>query len=129
MAKVAVSSQGKGIESQVDPRFGRAAYFLVVDTETMEVVVLDNNQARSMSHGAGIQAAELVARAGAEAVLSGFVGPKAMDALNAAGLKVYQDVAGVVDEAVRRYAQGDLTASTEPGGMPGPGHGRGRGRR
>lgn len=129
MAKVAVSSQGKGLESQVDPRFGRAAYFLVVDTETMDTVVLDNSQARNMSHGAGIQAAELVSRAGAEAVLSGFVGPKAMDALQAAGLAVYQDVAGVVDEAVRQYARGELNASTEANGMPVPGGGRGSGRR
>jgi predicted Fe-Mo cluster-binding NifX family protein len=144
MAKVAVSSQGKEPESQVDPRFGRAAYFLVVDTETRDIVVVDNTQSRNMAHGAGIQAAELVAQAGAKAVLTGVVGPKAWQALEAAGLEIFQDLKGTVADAVDAYAKGQLKSSNSPQGSPhaggmgggmgmgggggmGPGGGRGRG--
>ncbi|KIX12196.1 NifB/NifX family molybdenum-iron cluster-binding protein [Dethiosulfatarculus sandiegensis] len=117
MSKVAVSSQGKELESQVDPRFGRAAYFLVVDTDSMDFVVLDNTQTRGMSHGAGIQAAEMVSKAGATALLSGVVGPKAWSALEAAGVAIIQDARGTVAEAVEDYKNGKLKTSQEPQGM------------
>jgi len=126
MAKVAVSSQGQTLESQVDPRFGRAAYFLVVDPETMDFTVVDNTSARQMGHGAGIQAAETVARAGAKTVISGVVGPKAFDALRGAGLEVVQDAAGTVAQAVAAFKEGRLQPSDQPlGGGWGPGGGGG----
>jgi predicted Fe-Mo cluster-binding NifX family protein len=133
MSKVAVSSQGKELESQVDPRFGRAAYFLVVDTDSMDFVVLDNTQTRGMSHGAGIQAAEMVSKAGATALLSGVVGPKAWSALEAAGVAIIQDAKGTVAEAVEDFKNGKLKPSQEPQGMmhmnqaPMGGGGRGMG--
>jgi len=120
MDKIAVSSQGRGLDDQVDPRFGRAAYFIVVDPETMSFEVLDNGNSRAMAQGAGIQAAEIVADSGAKAVLSGFVGPKAFQALSAAGIKIGQGVDGLsVREAVQRYQSGQVDMASRPNK---PGH-------
>jgi predicted Fe-Mo cluster-binding NifX family protein len=116
MGKIAVSSQGKSLESQVDPRFGRAAYFLVVDEDDRSFVVLDNTASREMATGAGIQAAEAVTRAGAKTVLSGLVGPKAMQALQAAGLVVVQGAQGSVEEALDDFAQGKYETNAPPAG-------------
>lgn len=115
MDKIVVTSQGKSLDDQVDPRFGRAAYFLVVDPETMNVDVLDNSISRSMGGGAGIQAAESVANSGAKVVLSGFIGPKAFQALNAAGIKIGQGVDGMtVREAVERFKAGQVEIAAGP---------------
>lgn len=116
MSKIAVSSQGDSLESMVDPRFGRAAYFLVVDPATMAFEALSNAQARGMGQGAGIQAAEMVAGSGAKTVISGIVGPKAWQALRAAGLDIVQEATGSVGEAVRAFADGRLKVSDEPMG-------------
>lgn len=129
MARVAVSSQGQNLQSRVDPRFGRAAYFLVVDDQDMSFTVLDNTRARDLGSGAGIQAAELVSRAGAEVVLSGVVGPKAYQALQTAGVAVVQDAGGSVEEAVKAYRQDGLpSGNSSPAGRRGAGRGLGGGR-
>jgi predicted Fe-Mo cluster-binding NifX family protein len=128
MAKVAVSSIGPGLDSAVDSRFGRAAGFVIVDTDTMAADFINNDVAQSMGHGAGIQAAEAVARAGAGVVLTGFVGPKAFQALSAAGIDVVQNMGDMtVKEAVERYRSGQTTASQAPNGGRGKGMGGGRG--
>ena len=115
MDKIAVSSQGRSLDDQVDPRFGRAAYFIVVDPDTMSFEVLDNGDSRAMAQGAGIRAAEIVADSGAKVVLSGFVGPKAFQALSAAGIKIGQGVDGVtVREAVERYKSGQVSPASRP---------------
>jgi predicted Fe-Mo cluster-binding NifX family protein len=129
MAKVAVSSVGPGLDTAVDSRFGRAAGFVVVDTDTMAVDFIDNDQAQTMGHGAGIQAAEAVARAGVAAVLTGFVGPKAFQALAAAGVDVVENMADMtVREAVEQYRRGKTSVSRQPNGGRGPGMGGGRGK-
>ena len=128
MPKVAVSSVGPGLDSAVDSRFGRAAGFVVVDTDTMATDYINNDVAQSMGHGAGIQAAEAVARAGVKAVLTGFVGPKAFQALSAAGIDVVQNMGDVtVKEAVERYRSGQATVSQAPNGGRGRGMGGGGG--
>ncbi|MEI3479310.1 MAG: NifB/NifX family molybdenum-iron cluster-binding protein [Bilophila sp.] len=87
--KIAVSSEGPGLDDIVDPRFGRAGGFVIIDPETMETSdYLDNGASQVMAQGAGIETAERVAGAGVDAVLSGYVGPKAFEALKAAGIKV-----------------------------------------
>jgi predicted Fe-Mo cluster-binding NifX family protein len=101
--KIAVTSQGKSFDSPVDPRFGRARYFLIVDTETGEREALDNTQSLNAMQGAGIQAAETVCRAGVSALLTGHCGPKAFRALAAGGVKIYVDVDGTVQEAVENF--------------------------
>ncbi|WP_199244334.1 NifB/NifX family molybdenum-iron cluster-binding protein [Pseudodesulfovibrio cashew] len=119
--KVAVTSEGPTLESRVDARFGRAGGFAVVDLETMEVEYVDNGGSQSMAQGAGIQAAENVANAGAQVLLSGYVGPKAFAALQAAGIGVGQDVDGLtVGEAVEKYKRGEVpmaaSANAQAGG-------------
>jgi predicted Fe-Mo cluster-binding NifX family protein len=109
MAKIAISSEGPTLNDSVDPRFGRAAGFIIVDTENMTSDYIDNGASQARAHGAGIQAAETVARSGAVAVLTGYVGPKAFQTLVAAGIKVAQDFENIsVKEALARYHQGDI---------------------
>ncbi len=102
--KVAVSSTGKELGSTVDPRFGRAAYLVIVETDTMSIhEVVDNSQALSMAHGAGISAAARIAEAGAQAVLSGIVGPKAAAVCEKAGISMVNGASGTVQEAVEKF--------------------------
>jgi len=113
--KVAVSSEGPTLESRVDPRFGRCGGFAVVDMETMAVEYVDNGASQALGQGAGIQAAEHVANAGAQVLLSGYVGPKAFTALKAAGILVGQDVDGMtVGEAIEKYKRGEVAMADSP---------------
>ncbi len=112
---VAVTSEGPTLDDAVDPRFGRAGGFVVVNTETMQATYVDNGGSQAMSHGAGIQAAENVAGAGAGAVLTGYVGPKAFTALRAVGIDVVQDLSGMtVRQAVERYVSGQAAPADAP---------------
>jgi len=106
--KIVVTSQGPELTSQLDPRFGRARYFLLVDTDTDQCQAHDNTENLNAAQGAGIQAAGRVAELGAEAVITGNVGPKALSALKAAGITVYLAPAGTVAEAVERFKAGQL---------------------
>lgn len=112
--KVAVSCTGKDLDSQVDPRFGRAASFLLVDTETLAFEVVSNSQNLQAAQGAGVQAASLIARRKPAAVLTGHCGPKAFQVLQAAGIPVYVGISGTVKEAVARFKKGEFTPSSSP---------------
>ena len=106
--RIAVTSTGREMTDAVDPRFGRARHFIVVDTETGVSEVHDNAQNLSAPQGAGIQAGETVARLGVKAVLTGNVGPKAFRVLQAAGIEIYVCGEATVAEAVRRFTAGEL---------------------
>jgi predicted Fe-Mo cluster-binding NifX family protein len=110
--KIAVSSEGENLEAEVDPRFGRAARFVLYDTETHEVRSIDNRQGLNAAQGAGIQAAEMVLRLGAECLLTGHCGPKAFRTLKAAGIRVYTGASGTVAEAIAAFDQGRLQAAS-----------------
>ena len=113
MRIIAVTSEGPTLDDQVDPRFGRAAGFVVVDLESMDTKYIDNGQSQVMAKGAGIQAAELIARAGVNFLLTGYVGPKAFKALTAADIKVGQNLEGLtVRQAVERFKSGRSSGST-----------------
>lgn len=104
MKKIAVTSEGPGFDARVDPRFGRAAGFVVVDTDSMDSDFVDNSKSREMSHGAGIEAAQRIAGRGVAVLLTGQVGPKAQQALATAGIEVVPGMEGItVKEAVRKY--------------------------
>jgi len=109
--KVVVTAQGPGLDSPVDPRFGRARQFVLVDTDSGEFTAHDNAQNLNAPQGAGIQAAQTAARLGAEAVLTGHVGPKAFATLRAGRVAVYTGVTGTVREAVERFKAGQLRAA------------------
>ena len=112
MTMIAITSTGPTLDDQVDPRFGRAAGFLIVDSETMDTRYLDNGQSQVMAQGAGIQAAETVARAGVGWVLTGYVGPKAYQALSAAGIKVGQNLEGLtVRQAMEKFKSGAVESA------------------
>lgn len=104
--KIAITSKGRDINSDVDPRFGRAAYILVVDTGTLECEVIDNAQNVNAFKGAGIQAAASVSEKKAEVLLTGFCGPNAFKTLNAAGIKVANDAYGSVKDTVQAFKDG-----------------------
>ena len=106
--KVAVSAQGTDMGSQVDPRFGRARFFVLVDTETGQSAAHDNAQNVNAVQGAGIQAAQNVVNLGAGAVITGNVGPKAFGALQAGEVKVYIGATGSVAQAVEKFQAGEL---------------------
>jgi len=120
MSKIAVTSEGPALDDQVDPRFGRAAGFVVVDLESMETRYVDNGQTQVMAQGAGIQAVELMAGAGVSCVLTGFVGPKAFKALSAAKISVVQNLEGMsVRQAVQRFQSGTVRPADGPNRRPG----------
>ena len=96
------------MSSQVDPRFGRAKYFTVVDTDTDEFSVHDNTQNLNAAQGAGIQAGRTVVELGAAAVITGNVGPKAFTTLQAGNVQVYTGASGSVKEAVEKFKAGQL---------------------
>lgn len=106
--KIAITSLGPDRNSQVDPRFGRAAYILIVDTVHNGVEAIDNSENINAFKGAGIQAAAMVGRKGAEVLLTGYCGPNAYKTLQAAGVKVVSDVSGKVEDAVEALIQGNL---------------------
>jgi len=112
--KVVVTAQGNTLQSPVDPRFGRARYFLLVDTDTGQFTVHDNTQNLNVPQGAGIQSAQTVSRLGAEAVLTGHVGPKAFATLQAAGITVYTGASGTVEEAIEQLKAGRLSGASKP---------------
>ena len=111
--KLCISSTGSGLESTVDPRFGRCRYFLLVDTETMNVETLEN-PAFIAGGGAGIQAAQLVVNKGAKVVLTGDVGPNAFQALQAGGVKIVTGAQGSVKDVIERFNKGELGYAGAP---------------
>jgi len=111
--KVVVSSTGKDLDSQIDPRFGRCAYFIVVDTDTMAYEALDNANL-ALGGGAGIQSAQLVASKGAKVAITGNCGPNAVRTLAAAGVEVIVGQSGSVRRAVEDFKTGRLKTTTEP---------------
>ena len=112
--KVAVTSQGPEANSEVDPRFGRAKYFIIFDTETDEAFPLDNAQNLNAVQGAGIQAARNVIDARAEALITGNVGPKAFATLEAGGVEVHVGASGLVRDAVEQFKAGRLRRVDKP---------------
>ncbi|MBW1735640.1 MAG: NifB/NifX family molybdenum-iron cluster-binding protein [Deltaproteobacteria bacterium] len=109
--KIAVTSTGDNLDSEVDPRFGRAVYIIVVDSDTFAFEAVDNKENVNAFKGAGIQAAKTVSEKGAEVLLTGFCGPNAFKALNAAKVGVANDAKGSVREAVQAYLDGKLPLS------------------
>jgi predicted DNA-binding protein (UPF0251 family)/predicted Fe-Mo cluster-binding NifX family protein len=115
MDKIAVTCDGPNLDGLLDPRFGRAAGFMIIDPKTLEFTYLDNGGSQAMNQGAGIQAAENVARSGAKAVLTGYVGPKAFQALTAAKITVIQNLENLtVRQAVERFNKGDVAPASQP---------------
>jgi predicted Fe-Mo cluster-binding NifX family protein/ferredoxin len=140
--KIAVTSTGPELESAVEMRFGRCAYFLIIDTDTMQLEALQNPNV-TMGGGAGIQSAQMMAEKGVQTVLTGNCGPNAFQVFGAAGIQVIVGVNGTVREAVETFKSGAYSAAdganvashfgmgsgsgTQPSSPAGTGGGMGRG--
>jgi len=135
--KICVTSNGPTMDASVDPRFGRCQYFVFVDSETMEHEAMPN-PGIGASSGAGIQAAQTVVDKGVGVVITGQVGPNAIQTLGAANISIVTGASGTVSDAIEQYKSGRLQAAPAASGapavgmpatgMPGAGMGRGMGR-
>jgi len=125
--KVAISATAPSLDAEVDPRFGRCQYFVVIDPETMEFEALENSNAMAAG-GAGITTAQMVANKGVGVVLTGNCGPNAYQTLSAAGVQVITGVVGRIGDAVEAYKAGKLQSSLQPSVEAHFGMGRGIGR-
>jgi predicted Fe-Mo cluster-binding NifX family protein len=106
--KVVVTSQGKELTSEVDQRFGRAKFLLVVDTETGDFTVHDNELNLNAIQGAGIQTGQNIANLGVEAVITGNVGPNVFKTLKAANVKIFLAQKQTIAEAVEAFKAGKM---------------------
>ena len=112
--KIAITAKGKDLDAEVDPRFGRAQYLILYDTEGDSFSALDNTASANATHGAGVQAGQNVANSGASALLTGNCGPRAFSILNSAGIKVYAGAEGTVKEAIEAFKAGKLSPAGAP---------------
>jgi predicted Fe-Mo cluster-binding NifX family protein len=130
--KVGVSAVGSTPDAEIDPRFGRCPYFVIVDPDSMEFETIENSDG-SAGSGAGIAAAQSIAAKGVDVLITGNCGPNAYQVFTASNIKVITGVSGKVREAVKDYVSGKLQATSQPNvtvhsGMGrGIGGGRGRG--
>jgi len=106
--KVAVSSQGPDLDSQVESRFGRAPCFVLVDTQSGELNLCNNFESIYTAHTAGMQAAGTLVSLGVAAVITNKIGPKAFGTLQAAKVRVYTTTSPTVGEAVEQFKAGSL---------------------
>jgi predicted Fe-Mo cluster-binding NifX family protein len=111
--KICVSSQGTTLDAQVDPRFGRCKYFIIVNTDTLEFEAIKNPNTDAVG-GAGIQSGQLVANKNIKAVVTGNVGPNAFQTLHAAGIEVITGASGSVKEIIEIYKKGGYKLAKGP---------------
>ncbi len=128
--KIGISATGPDLEAQVEPRFGRCPYFLIVDPQSLDFEALENPSTASMG-GAGIQSAQLMSDKGVSTVLTGNCGPNAFRTFEAANIQVVTGVSGPVRQAVEQFQSGALnpsgSANVDSHSGMGGGSGRGRG--
>lgn len=111
--KIAISATSPTLDAEVDPRFGRCSYFIIVDPETEEFEALDNASAMA-GGGAGISTGQVIASKGVEVILTGNCGPNAYQVLSSAGIKVVTGVSGKVKDAIEEYKLGTYSAAQQP---------------
>ena len=115
--KIAITSSGPELTSQVDPRFGRCAYFIFIDTDSDKFEAIENSGAQGMG-GVGIQAGQMMIDKGVKAVLTGNCGPNAFQTLKAAGVEVITGVSGTIKEVVDKFKTGDFESVSGPNVSP-----------
>jgi predicted Fe-Mo cluster-binding NifX family protein len=111
--KIAITAREPKLEAEVDPRFGRAAHFIIVETDDSNYETIENPNVSS-GGGAGIQSAQLIAGKGVTAVLTGSCGPNAYGVFAAAGVSVYVGITGLVSQAVEAFKSGELLPTDGP---------------
>lgn len=106
--KLAITSSGKDLDSQMDLRFGRAKGFIIYETDNDAFEFVDNVQNLEAAQGAGIQAAQNVVNKDVEVVITGHCGPKAFKVLSISGVKIYTVEAGKISEVIEKFKKGEL---------------------
>jgi predicted Fe-Mo cluster-binding NifX family protein len=112
--KIAITAMGKGLDSQMDPRFGGARYILIADQEGSILETLDNSQNVNAMRGAGIQTAKILADRKVDVLMTGHCGSNAFTTLKAAGIKVAIEQSGAVKDAPARYHGNEVTFADQP---------------
>ena len=110
--RIAISSTGQNLDSNLDPRFGRAAYFIIVDEETMNFEAVENIQNLKLPQGAGIQAGKTIVDHHVAALITGHCGPKAFKVLQSAGVKIVTGAGGKVADAIEQFKKGEFTVAS-----------------
>ena len=126
--RIAITSNGQDLNASFSPVFGRAPYFIIVDTENMNNIRAIVNDAMNVARGAGFRAAQNVIDQNVEAVLTGNIGPNSFDILQRAGIKIYSVNASTVKDAIDMFLNGNYVEITAPTRGFGSGYGRGFGR-
>ena len=103
--KVAISSKGTELNSQVDVRFGRGEYFVIIDGDNVTSM---ENQAKFAQHGAGGEVVRLLSNENIDVILTGEVGPNAGIALDSFEIKAFRGISGTVEETYNKWKNGEL---------------------
>ncbi|MEA3490248.1 MAG: NifB/NifX family molybdenum-iron cluster-binding protein [Candidatus Omnitrophota bacterium] len=105
--KIGITSQGDNLDAQVDPRFGRCPYFIIIDTDKPGFEAIQNPNVNGMG-GVGVQSGQFMSEKQVKAVLTGNVGPNAFRTLQAADIEIITGISGSVKEAIEKYKSGVL---------------------
>ncbi len=111
--KLCITSQGDNLDSQIDTRFGRAQYFIIADSETLEFEAVKNGNIDGMG-GVGVQSGQLISEKEVKVVLTGNVGPNAFKTLEAAKVEIITGITGTVKEVIEKYKTGELKPVEKP---------------
>ena len=125
--KVCITAGASGLDAPLDPRFGRCPIFVIVDLDSMNETSVPNTNAGE-SRGGGIQVAQTIAQLDASALITGNIGPNALQTLTAANIEVYQQQGGTVRDAVDKFKRGELMKISSPTRPAHAGMGQGRGK-
>ena len=115
--KIAITSSGPELQSEVDPRFGRSLYFIIYDNETDQFEAIENSNIRGMG-GVGVQSSQMMADKGVEIVITGNCGPNAFRTLNAAGIQLITGALGTVESVIQEYKDGKLKPTNQSNAEP-----------
>jgi len=127
--KIGLSSAGNEITSQFAQHFGRCPVFIIIDSETNEVIKSYTNQAQNASGGAGIQASQSLIDEKVEAVIAPQMGPNAFNVFTSAKIAIFTGINGTIEENILAFNEKKLTEMTAAGGSgPGQGKSKGQGR-
>jgi predicted Fe-Mo cluster-binding NifX family protein len=111
--RIAISAAGRELDADLDPRFGRARYFIIADLASKAFEVVENRQNLDLPQGAGIQAAVTVADQKVDVLITGHCGPKAFKVLQKANIQIMTGASGTVAGVIAQFKGGKLEAATE----------------
>jgi len=127
--KIAVSAKGPSLQDLLDPSFGRCIGFVIYDETSQTTSFLDNSRQKDLPQAAGTQAAQMLSETGVDVLITGQIGPKAMQVLSQASIQLFSSPAVTIQEAIESWQRNELIAFSTATGQTGSGQGKGGGRR